>query len=46
LRRCPGLDGIVPGSTFERGVENTDIDPAAERIMRGNAELFGGMRAL
>jgi glycine/D-amino acid oxidase-like deaminating enzyme len=42
----PRHDGILLGGSFDRGIENTDIDPAVtERILRGNAELFGGMRA-
>jgi len=33
------------GGSFERGVDNTDIDPAVTaRILQGNAELFRGMR--
>jgi D-amino-acid oxidase len=41
----PRHDGVLLGGTFDRGVENTDIDPAVtERILQGNAQLFGGMR--
>ena len=42
----PRHDGVLLGGSFDRGLENTEIDPAVtERILRGNAELFGGMRA-
>ncbi|HUB79896.1 MAG TPA: FAD-dependent oxidoreductase [Bryobacteraceae bacterium] len=41
----PRHDGILLGGSFERGVENTDIDPAVtQRILRDNGALFGGMR--
>ena len=41
----PRHDGILLGGSFDRGIDNTDIDPAVtERILHGNAELFGGMR--
>ena len=41
----PRHDGILLGGSFDRGIENTDIDPAVtERILQGNAELFGSMR--
>jgi hypothetical protein len=41
----PRHDGILLGGSFERGVDNTEIDPAVTgRILHGNAELFGGMR--
>jgi len=41
----PRHDGVVLGGSFERGVENTDVDASVtERILRGNGELFGGMR--
>ena len=40
----PRHDGVLLGGSFERGVENTDIDPAVtDRILAGNGELFGGM---
>lgn len=40
----PRHDGVLLGGSFERGVENTDVDPAVtERILQGNRELFGGM---
>jgi D-amino-acid oxidase len=41
----PRHDGVLLGGSFERGIENTDIDPAVtQRILQGNAQLFGGMR--
>jgi len=41
----PRHDGVLLGGSFERSVENTEIDPAVtERILRGNGELFVGMR--
>jgi glycine/D-amino acid oxidase-like deaminating enzyme len=41
----PRHDGVLLGGSFERGVTNTDIDPAITgRILQGNTELFGGMR--
>jgi D-amino-acid oxidase len=41
----PRRDGILLGGTFERGIENTDIDPAVTgRILQGNARVFGVMR--
>jgi hypothetical protein len=41
----PRHDGVLLGGSFERGVDNTDIDPAVtERILQGNAQLFAGMR--
>jgi D-amino-acid oxidase len=41
----PRRDGILLGGTFERGIENTDIDPAVTgRILQGNAQVFGAMR--
>ena len=41
----PRHDGVLLGGSFERGVDNTDIDPAVtQRILQGNMELFGGMR--
>ena len=41
----PRHDGVLLGGSFERGVENTEIDPAVtERILRENGVLFGGMR--
>ncbi len=40
----PRRDGILLGGSFDRRIENTDIDPAVtERILHGNAELFGAM---
>jgi D-amino-acid oxidase len=42
----PRHDGILLGESFENGVENTDVDPAAvERIVRDNAAVFDSMRA-
>jgi len=41
----PRRDGVLLGGSFERGVENTDIDPATtERILQENRTLFSGMR--
>ena len=41
----PRRDGVLLGGSFERGVWNTDPDPAVtERILRDNSLLFGGMR--
>ncbi|MBZ5727888.1 MAG: FAD-binding oxidoreductase [Acidobacteriia bacterium] len=41
----PQRDGVLLGGSFERGVENTDPDPAiTERILRENGALFAGMR--
>jgi len=41
----PRRDGVLLGGSFGKGIENTDIDPAVtERILKGNAQLFGGMR--
>ncbi len=41
----PRHDGILLGGSFDRGVDNTDIDPAvSDRILRDSAKLFGGMR--
>ena len=40
----PRHDGVLLGGSFERGVDNTDIDPAVtQRILEGNGELFGAM---
>jgi len=40
----PRHDGILLGGSFERGVEDTGIDPAVTgRILHGNGELFGRM---
>ena len=42
----PRRDGILLGGTFERGQSNLEPDPAiTERILTGNALLFGTMRA-
>ena len=42
----PRRDGVLLGGSFERGVENTDNDPATiERILQGNQALFTAMRA-
>jgi len=42
----PRHDGVLLGGSFERGVDNTEIDPAVTgRILHGNGELFGGMRS-
>jgi len=41
----PRHDGILLGGSFERGLENTEIDPAVtERILYGNAQVFRTMR--
>jgi hypothetical protein len=40
----PQGGGTVLEGTFDRGVESTDIGPAVERIVGGNAEQLGGMR--
>ena len=41
----PRHDGVLLGGTFDRGVDNTEIDPAVtDRILQGNANLFGRMR--
>jgi glycine/D-amino acid oxidase-like deaminating enzyme len=41
----PRRDGILLGGSFERGVNNTEIDAAVtERILKGNGQLFGRMR--
>jgi D-amino-acid oxidase len=41
----PRRDGILLGGSFDRRIENTDIDPAVtERILHDSAQLFGGMR--
>ncbi len=41
----PRRDGVLLGGSFERGVENTEPDPATtERILRQNGALFAGMR--
>jgi D-amino-acid oxidase len=45
LYMFPRHDGILLGGSFDRGIDNTEIDPAVtERILHGNAELFGAMR--
>jgi len=37
-------DGVLLGGSWERGVENTDIDPAITgRILQGNGALFNAM---
>jgi glycine/D-amino acid oxidase-like deaminating enzyme len=42
----PRHDGILLGGSFDRGVWNLEPDAAiTERILRGNAELFGQMRS-
>ena len=42
----PRHDGIVLGGSFERGVANTEINPAiTTRILEGNGTLFGSMRS-
>jgi D-amino-acid oxidase len=42
----PRRDGVLLGGSFERGVENTDIDPATiERILQENQALFAPMHA-
>jgi hypothetical protein len=41
----PQRDGVLLGGSWERGVENTDIDPAiSERILQENQALFTAMR--
>ena len=41
----PRHDGILLGGSFERGVDNTDVDPnTIDRILRNNGALFGGMK--
>jgi glycine/D-amino acid oxidase-like deaminating enzyme len=41
----PRHDGVLLGGSFDRGVDNTDIDPAVTaRILQGNSALFAGMR--
>ena len=45
LDMFPRHDGILLGGSFDRGIENTDIDPAiSNRILQGSAQLFGAMR--
>ena len=45
LYMFPRHDGILLGGSFQRGIDNTDIDPAiTDHILQGNAELFGSMR--
>ena len=40
----PRRDGVLLGGSWERGVENTDIDPAVTgRILQGNGALFNAM---
>ena len=42
----PRHDGVLRGGSFERGVEDTAIEPAVtERILQGNGDLFRKMRA-
>jgi D-amino-acid oxidase len=42
----PRHDGVLLGGSFDRGVDNTEIDPAVtDRILQGNANMFGRMRA-
>ncbi len=42
----PRRDGVLPGGTHERGVWDTQVDPAAtDRILRENAAVFNAMRA-
>ena len=42
----PRHDGILLGGSHDRGVWNTDVDPATtERILRENGDLFRRMRA-
>jgi glycine/D-amino acid oxidase-like deaminating enzyme len=44
LYMFPRHDGVLLGGSFERGVDNIEIDPAVtQRIMQGNAQLFAGM---
>ncbi|MEI9972106.1 MAG: FAD-dependent oxidoreductase [Ignavibacteriota bacterium] len=44
LYMFPRHDGILLGGSFDRGIANTDIDPAiSERILRGSTQLFGAM---
>ena len=45
LYMFPRHDGILLGGSFDRGVDNTEIDPAvSDRILQGSAQLFGTMR--
>ena len=40
----PRHDGILLGGSFDRGVDNTDIEPAVtDRILRDSGALFAGM---
>jgi len=42
----PRRDGVLLGGTHERGVWDTQVDPAAtDRILRENAAVFNAMRA-
>jgi hypothetical protein len=44
LYMFPRHDGVLLGGTFDRGIDNLDVDPAVtERILHGSARLFGGM---
>ena len=41
----PRHDGILLGGSYQRGIENTDIDPeVSQRILQDNGQLFGQMR--
>jgi D-amino-acid oxidase len=41
----PRRDGVLLGGTHERGIWDTQVDPAAtDRILRENAAVFGAMR--
>jgi len=41
----PRRDGVLLGGSHERGIWNTEVDPATtERILRENGDLFRGMR--
>jgi glycine/D-amino acid oxidase-like deaminating enzyme len=44
LYMFPRRDGVLLGGSFDRGIDNTDVDPAVtERILHFSARLFGGM---
>jgi glycine/D-amino acid oxidase-like deaminating enzyme len=43
----PRRDGLLLGGSHERGVWDTEVDPATtDRILRENAALFGALREL
>jgi glycine/D-amino acid oxidase-like deaminating enzyme len=42
----PRHDGVLLGGSFERGVDNTSVDPAVTaRILQNSEELFQSMRS-